>query len=152
MLYRPALRCAASRSYPAIRLWGTGLVRMTTPRSTGRGESDAIHPELRPRIIVDGVFFQYQSSGIARVWTALLEEWAKSGFAEHVVLLDRGENEAPQISGLHRKRIGAHDYARTGADSLALEQICAGNSMPTYLSRPITRRQRTPRRSFSGTT
>jgi hypothetical protein len=57
-------------------------------RPSGRSsEGDRILTESRPRIVVDAVFFQYQSSGIARIWTALLEEWAKSGFIEHVVLL-----------------------------------------------------------------
>src|SRR5258708_4019020 len=37
---------------------------------------DAVPP---PRIVVDGVFFQYASSGIARVWTALFDEWALYG-------------------------------------------------------------------------
>jgi glycosyltransferase involved in cell wall biosynthesis len=94
----------------------------------------SIRPPLRPCIIVDGIFFQYQSSGIARVWTALLEEWAKSGFIEHVVLLDRGGNAAPGIPNLRRKKIDAHDYGRTGADSLALERICRELNADLFVS------------------
>jgi hypothetical protein len=110
-------------------------------RPSGRSsEGDRILTESRPRIVVDAVFFQYQSSGIARIWTALLEEWAKSGFIEHVVLLDRGGNKAPRIPSLRRKKIAAHDYARTGADSLALERICweleADLFVSTYYTTP----------------
>ena len=93
-----------------------------------------------PRIVVDGVFFQYQSSGIARVWRALLEEWAESGFIKHVVLLNRGGNDAARIPGLRSERFILHDYARTGADSLALEQICreldADLFVSTYYTTP----------------
>lgn len=92
------------------------------------------------RIVVDGVFFQYRSSGIARVWKVLLEEWTKSGFIDHVTFLDRGI-DAPQIPGLCYKRIGAHGYVRTGADSIELERICrevdASLFVSTYYTTPI---------------
>jgi glycosyltransferase involved in cell wall biosynthesis len=104
----------------------------------------SIRPPSRPRIIVDGVFFQYLSSGIARVWTALLEEWAKSGFIEHVVLLDRGGNTAPRVPNLRRNKIDAHDYARTGADSLALERICQELDADLFVSTYYTTPTATP--------
>jgi hypothetical protein len=65
-------------------------------RSSPPDDSEGVFAELRPRIIVDGVFFQRQSSGIARVWTALLEEWAKSGFIRHIVFLDRSGSGAQE--------------------------------------------------------
>ena len=101
-------------------------------------------PESRLRIIVDGVFFQYQSSGIARVWTALLEEWAKSGFIEHVVFLDRGGNEASRIPSLRCEKIDAHDYAGTGADGLGLERICRKLDADLFVSTYYTTPTATP--------
>jgi glycosyltransferase involved in cell wall biosynthesis len=98
------------------------------------GSGDRILPQPRPLIVVDGVIFQYQSSGIARVWTALLEEWAKSGFIDRVVLLDRGGTAVPQIPGLRREKFVLHDYARTGADSLALERICRERDADLFVS------------------
>jgi glycosyltransferase involved in cell wall biosynthesis len=99
-----------------------------------------MHAAPAPRIVVDGVFYQYHSSGIARVWAAVLEEWAKSGFIERVVFLDRGGRSVPQIPGLCCRKIDAHDYAQTGADSLALERICrelrAGLFVSTYYTAP----------------
>jgi glycosyltransferase involved in cell wall biosynthesis len=97
-----------------------------------------------PRIAVDGIFFQYASSGIARVWTALFEEWAKSGFIQHVVFLDRGGNAAQQMKGLRCKKIAAHDYARTGADSLALEKICRELEADLFVSTYYTTPTATP--------
>jgi glycosyltransferase involved in cell wall biosynthesis len=114
------------------------IYRRPSGRS-GSGSRDRILPQPRPRIVVDGVIFQYQSSGIARVWAALLEEWAKSGFIDHVVLLDRGGG-VPQVPGLRSEKFILHDYARTGADSLALEQVCqeldADLFVSTYYTTP----------------
>jgi glycosyltransferase involved in cell wall biosynthesis len=107
----------------------------------GPDNGDRISPESRLCIVVDGVFFQYRSSGIARVWTALLEEWAKSGFIDRIIFLDRGGIDVPKILGLRCERVVAHDYARTGADSLELERICrkvdAGLFVSTYYTTPI---------------
>jgi glycosyltransferase involved in cell wall biosynthesis len=111
--------------------------------SPGAG-GDRAHPSANPRIVVDGVFYQYHSSGIARVWTALLEEWAKSGFIEHIVFLDRGGRNVPQIPGLCCKEIDAHDYGRTGADSLALERINRELNADLFVSTYYTAPTATP--------
>ncbi len=105
-------------------------------------------PKSQPRIVIDGVFFQYQSSGIARVWTALLEEWAKSGFIEHIVFLHRGSSGALGIPDLRREKIDAHDYARTGADSLALERICRKLDADLFVSTYYTTPTATPSAFF----
>lgn len=103
-----------------------------------------VRSELTPLIVVDGVFFQHSAvSGIARVWKALLKEWVRSGFSKHVLLLDRA-GTAPRIPGIRTRSIGAWDPARTGEDSLALQNICdeAGADLfiSTYYSAPITTR------------
>ena len=97
--------------------------------------------KIRPRILVDGVFWQHLSSGIARVWENLLKEWVASGFADHVIVLDRAAT-APRISGVHYWTIAPHEYAQTGADSLYLEEVCqrlgADLFVSTYYSTPTT--------------
>jgi glycosyltransferase involved in cell wall biosynthesis len=94
---------------------------------------------VRPRIVVDGVYWQYLASGIGRVWQSMLEEWVKAGLADHFVLLDRA-GTAPRIPGVHMRGIAAHDYARTGEDSLLLERVCrelgADLFVSTYYSAP----------------
>ena len=95
-----------------------------------------------PRVLIDGIFFQYLNSGIARVWRGLLEEWAKApAFAEHLLVLDRA-GTAPRIKGLHYLTIKAHDYAATGADSFYLQSICdeehADLFVLTYYTTPTT--------------
>src|SRR5262249_43487027 len=94
---------------------------------------------VSPRIAVDGIFYQYAASGIARVWTCLLQEWVKSGFAENLIVLDRA-GTAPRIAGVHYRTIAAHNYGQTGRDSLYLERICrelrADLFVSTYYSTP----------------
>ena len=104
-----------------------------------RISDDVRNARARPRIIVDGVFWQLASSGIARVWENLLKEWVASGFADHVTVLDR-DATAPRIPGVHYWTIARHEYAQTGADSLYLEEVCqrlgADLFVSTYYSTP----------------
>ena len=96
-------------------------------------------PVVKPRIVIDGIFYQHLTTGIGRVWACLLEEWSRSGFAEHLVVLDR-VGSSPRIAGIHYRTIGAHDYNQTGRDSLYLERIChelaADLFVSTYYSTP----------------
>jgi glycosyltransferase involved in cell wall biosynthesis len=87
----------------------------------------------RPRILVDGIFWQYLAGGIGRVWENLLREWVASGFADHVVVLDRA-GTAPRISGVHYWTIAKHDYRQTGRDSLYLEAICRQLDADVFVS------------------
>jgi glycosyltransferase involved in cell wall biosynthesis len=95
----------------------------------------------RPRILIDGLYWQYLSSGIGRLWENVLREWAASGFADNVIVLDRA-GTAPRIRGVHYWTIAAHDYQQTGRDSLYLETICrqldADAFASTYYSTPTT--------------
>jgi len=97
-----------------------------------------------PRIVVDGIFFRYASSGIARVWTALLEEWEKSGFIDHIIFLNRGGAGVPRVAGLRSVPIARHDYARTGADSLEIERACRELGADLFVSTYYTAPTSTP--------
>jgi glycosyltransferase involved in cell wall biosynthesis len=98
---------------------------------------------LKPVIVIDGVFWQYSSSGIARVWQSIFEEWVKSGFANHVILLDR-QGTAPRISGVHYWSIPKYDKLFSSQDSQLLENICqyfeADIFISTYYTTPIQTR------------
>jgi glycosyltransferase involved in cell wall biosynthesis len=94
-----------------------------------------------PRIVIDGIFFQLQNTGIARVWQSLLEEWVISGFARHLVVLDRNYT-APQIRGIEYRHIDAYDYERIGIDAQRLQFICnevkADLFISTYYTTPLS--------------
>ena len=114
----------------------TGTWSFCTPEEIAHSKA----PLVRPRIVIDGIFYQYFRTGIARVWSCLLEEWSRAEFADHIVVLDRA-GTAPRVSGIHYRTINAHDYRTAGSDSLYLEAVCrelgADLFVSTYYSTPI---------------
>ena len=93
------------------------------------------------RIAVDGVFFQLTSSGIGRVWLALLQEWARNGFSKQLAVLDRA-GSAPKLPGIRYVAIPAHNYAALEQDRAGLQKVCnnlqADLFVSTYYSTPLT--------------
>jgi GT2 family glycosyltransferase len=139
----------ALTAVPEIPQWIHHLAN-TTGRD-GRIDQIALHLKnrgifarknypARPKIIVDGVFFQMFQTGIARVWSSLLETWAADGFAEHVVLLDRAKS-APNIPGVRSRAMRPYDYNRTEEDKQILQALCdeeaASVFISTYYTTPI---------------
>ncbi|MEH2150759.1 FkbM family methyltransferase [Nostoc sp.] len=86
-----------------------------------------------PIILVDGVFFQLYQTGIARVWKSLLEEWVNSGFAKHIVVLNRA-GTAPKIAGIRYRSIPRYDYNNTNADREMLQQVCDEEGTDLFIS------------------
>jgi glycosyltransferase involved in cell wall biosynthesis len=93
------------------------------------------------KIAIDGVFFQIGSSGIARVWNSLLQEWVKSGFNKHLMVLDR-DKTAPQIPGINYQLIHRYEEQNAAQDSFQLQEICDRYHidlfMSTYYTTPIS--------------
>jgi predicted O-linked N-acetylglucosamine transferase (SPINDLY family)/glycosyltransferase involved in cell wall biosynthesis len=94
----------------------------------------------RARFIVDGVFFQYQSSGIARYWRSVLEEWVTSGFAQQIILIDRA-GTAPDIEGIARHPMPAYVPGMAAIDRPQLQRVCdeyqAELFISTYFTTPL---------------
>jgi glycosyltransferase involved in cell wall biosynthesis len=99
--------------------------------------------KAKPVILIDGVFFQLYKTGIARVWKSLLEEWAKSNFARHIILLDRG-GTAPKISGIRYVTVPYYDYNHTDADREMLQQVCDAQGADVFISSYYTTPTTTP--------
>jgi glycosyltransferase involved in cell wall biosynthesis/cellulose synthase/poly-beta-1,6-N-acetylglucosamine synthase-like glycosyltransferase len=97
--------------------------------------------KIFPRIAIDGVFFQLNQTGIARVWRSVLEEWSKSSFAHHIIVLDRGKT-APRIPGVRYRNIEPYNYETTGLDSQRLQFVCeevgADLFVSTYYTTPLS--------------
>ncbi len=111
-------------------------------RQSDDGQKQAVKFQaVSPTILVDGIFFQRYQTGIARLWRSLLQEWAANSFAQHIILLDRGET-APKIPGIRYRSIPPHDYNATDADREMLQQICdeegADLFISTYYTTPIS--------------
>lgn len=92
-------------------------------------------------LLIDAVFFQYNRSGIARVWRSLLAAWVKDGYARKIVVLDRA-GTAPRIPGIRYRDIPAHSYAAMDADRTMLQRVCdeekASLFISTFYTTPIT--------------
>ena len=95
----------------------------------------------RKKIIIDGVFFQINNTGIARVWISLLQEWVRTGFAKQVLMLDRS-GTAPRIAGVKYLGVRSYDYNNTDGDRAYLQQICdeekADLFISTYYTTPVS--------------
>ncbi|BAY33281.1 group 1 glycosyl transferase [Nostoc carneum NIES-2107] len=96
--------------------------------------------KIKPIIIVDGVFFQLYKTGIARVWRSLLQKWANTDFANHILVLDRS-NTAPKINGIRYRAVSYYDYNNAKLDKQMLQEICdeegAELLVSTYYTTPI---------------
>lgn len=92
------------------------------------------------RLLVDGVFFQLNTTGIARVWATILPLMAQRGDFE-ITLLDRGR--APDIPGI--RRIPFPTYISAFAtDSQLLQTICDAERIDVFTSTYYTTPLRVP--------
>lgn len=94
------------------------------------------------RLLVDGVFFQLKSTGIARVWRTLLS--SLSGMKDlEIMLLDRGN--APRIDGVEYVAFRQYDEAAgTAEDSIEIQKVCDRLSIDVFSSTYYTTPLRTP--------
>jgi glycosyltransferase involved in cell wall biosynthesis len=95
-----------------------------------------------PAVIVDGVFFQMNASGIARVWYELLSRWQEMEIGRRILVLDRGR--LPPFPKLRIIPCPAFDYATWEADRATLQEICDREGAGLFLSTYYTRAERTP--------
>ncbi|WP_016949681.1 FkbM family methyltransferase [Anabaena sp. PCC 7108] len=99
--------------------------------------------KIKPTILIDGVFFQLYQTGIARVWRSLLQQWANTKFANHILVLDRA-NTAPQIPGIRYLTISRYNYNNTEADKQMLQHICDQQEAELFISSYYTTPINTP--------
>lgn len=95
------------------------------------------------KVVVDGVFFQYFKTGIARVWQTILALWVKSGVAAQVLVLDRA-GSLPKIEGICTRQMVKHDYAKLDEDRQLLQQICIEEGADIFISSYYTTPLTTP--------
>lgn len=90
------------------------------------------------RIVVDGVFFQLASTGIARVWQTVLGLLAQNPTLS-ITLLDRGG--LPEIPGVSTFPFPAYKAADVAADSAMIQKVCdqlgADVFSSTYYTTPL---------------
>jgi glycosyltransferase involved in cell wall biosynthesis len=100
-----------------------------------------LNPTPKGPLVIDGVFFQLNSTGIAKMWESLLAEWAQSPFAQHIVLLDRAHT-APKFSTIRTIPIEPFVSAAWQEDRVRIQNICtdvgAALFTSTYYTIPVT--------------
>jgi glycosyltransferase involved in cell wall biosynthesis len=92
------------------------------------------------RLLVDGIFFQLNNTGIARVWQTILGLMARAGRYE-ILMLDRGG--LPHIEGVTRVPFPRYELlANTPADSELIQKVCDHYRVDvfstTYYTTPLT--------------
>jgi glycosyltransferase involved in cell wall biosynthesis len=91
------------------------------------------------RLLVDGVFFQLNNTGIARVWRSVLGHLVASGRYE-IYFLDRGN--APDLPGIEYLPFPAMVRSATPADSQLIQDVCDELQIDvftsTYYTSPLT--------------
>ena len=91
------------------------------------------------KLLVDGVFFQLNNTGIARVWRSVLGELVADGRFE-IYFLDRGN--APVIEGVHFIPFPKYLWWECPADSMLIQEICDLHGIDiftsTYYTTPIS--------------
>jgi len=110
-----------------------------TLSSLTKQTSDNVHLT----VIVDGVFFQINQTGIARVWQTLLTQWSHTPFAHNLVVIDRG-NTAPKIEGLTYFSMALYDYRDAALESEKLQAVCDKFEADLFISTYYTTPLRTP--------
>jgi len=114
-------------------------------KSEGLSKTVNLHRQSKNSLLVavDGVFFQLNNTGIARVWKHLLEEWAKDDFAKNILVIDRG-GTAPKISGIRYRKIPEYNYDDTDRDRQMLQQVCDEEEVDVFISTYYTTSLSTP--------
>ena len=149
LCYRAKLAGYPVTAIPQMSQWIKHITNATG--RDGRVDQIALHLTNRkkfidkyfnisPKIVIDAVFFQLYKTGIARVWRSLLQQWANTEFANHILVLDRN-NTTPKINGIRYRTIAGYDYNNTESDRQMLQQICdeegAELFISTYYTTPI---------------
>jgi glycosyltransferase involved in cell wall biosynthesis len=86
-----------------------------------------------PLIIIDGIFFQLNNTGIGRVWKSLLKEWVSTGFNKHILFLDR-MGTAPKIEGIRYLKVPAYQFDQPLASRELNERICREQGASLFIS------------------
>ncbi|PKQ30215.1 MAG: glycosyl transferase [Actinobacteria bacterium HGW-Actinobacteria-10] len=116
---------AAARYIAGLAL--TGANRRRPAGDTGSGV----------RIVLDGCIFQDRPFGIARLWRAIMAEWSREGFANHVIVLDRGAT-APRLPGFTYRRVPRLRAYDSASGRAMLEAVCRTESADLFISTHYT--------------
>lgn len=94
-------------------------------------------------IVVDGCAFQDPRTGIARVWSAVFEQWGASGFSSKVLVVDRG-GLAPKHPGFAYEPAPLLVAPAIAAERAMLQSVCDRARARVFVSTLYSRPRSTP--------
>ncbi len=98
-------------------------------------------------VLADGVAFQLEKRGLARIWTTLLGRLARiEGLSLH--MLDRGH--CPAIKGVRAIEFPSHVMRYTATDSLLIQDMCDKHGIDVFISTDHTTAAGTPQVQIIG--
>jgi glycosyltransferase involved in cell wall biosynthesis len=93
------------------------------------------------KLLIDGVFYQLNNTGIARLWTILLQNLASSNKFD-IYLLNRGN--LPTIKGIKYINFIQYDINKPELDSLMIQKVCDELDIDLFSSTYYTTPTKTP--------
>jgi glycosyltransferase involved in cell wall biosynthesis len=99
--------------------------------------------DAQSAIVIDGVFFQLNNTGIARVWSEILKRWQDADIGRRIVLLDR-KNSLPKFPKLRTLSCPEFRYEGWREDRAVVQKICDSVGAGLFVSTYFTRAERTP--------
>ncbi|MEA5549895.1 glycosyltransferase family 1 protein [Anabaena cylindrica UHCC 0172] len=89
--------------------------------------------KLLPKILIDCICFQFSPNGISLIWKSLFQEWLNNGFAQYIILIDRGET-APKLPGIRYVSLPYYDYHNAEQDQELIQQVCDTEEIDVFIS------------------
>lgn len=88
------------------------------------------------KILFDSIFFEFAESGIARVWSSILEEWSNcTSFRNHELFILARSNNIPFYDSFNYIPFSrSYGFRFSGVDSLAIQDICDSIGIDVFIS------------------
>lgn len=95
----------------------------------------ALHSRAPERgtVVVDGIFFERNRTGIYRLWDSVLKSWSQTPFARRVVVLDRS-GHAPRYPGIRYRLLPRADITSLNEEAALLTTVCREENAGLFVS------------------
>lgn len=94
-------------------------------------------------VILDGVYFQLGNTGIARLWSSLMQELSQKALPFRVIVLDR-LNTAPKFPNLQYINFPEFSYKHINRDRQLVQAVCDREKADIFISSYYTTPISTP--------
>jgi glycosyltransferase involved in cell wall biosynthesis len=89
-------------------------------------------PDLQT-VVIDGIFFERNRTGIYRLWNSVLKAWSATPFAHRLVVLDRS-GHAPRYPGIRYRLLPRADITSLAEEAALLTEVCREENAALFVS------------------